>query len=373
MSDVPLAAPAPAITADVLAPQLRKHVDPKAPLPLRSMGAKLLVPASPHDAACLVYLLAFDPDPGVAEQANKTAGNLPDKVAISALRDESVPPAVLLWLAGRVAESGADQLQEALILNASCPDEALTVLARSASPANCEAIGQNQLRLLRHEPLLRALLVESRASPATVDSVADFAVRSGVFLLGVAPLGAAYQRIHGKPPPSVVEVPAVSADSVLEEFKSELLEEKDEDAPELDDGKKRNLTQRIQTMSVSEKIKLAARGNKEARTLLLRDSNKLVCSAAVQSPRITQTEIVGLTNSRSVNDEVLRIIMRNREWMKIYQIKLSLVKNPKTPLPQALKLMVSLRMEDLKDLAKNKNVPSTVMNAARNQSSRPVK
>lgn len=370
MSDVPLAAPAPAITADVLAPQLRKHADPKAPVPLRSMGAKLLVPASPHDAACLVYLLAFDPDPGVAEQARKTGGNLPDKVAISALRDESVPPEVLLWFAERVIEAGSESMQEALILNASSPDEALTLLVRAASPAQCESIGQNQLRLLRHEPLLRALLVESRASPATVDSVADFAVRSGVFLTDVAPLGAAYQRIHGKPPPTVVEPPTVSADTVLAEFKDDLVDEKDVDAPEMEEGKKKNLTQRIQTMSVSEKIKLAGRGNKEARTLLLRDSNKLVCSAAVQSPRITETEIMGLVNSKTVNDEVLRIIMRNREWMKIYHVKHALVKNPKTPLPYALKLMLSLRLSDLKELAKNKNIPSTVQNAARNQSAK---
>lgn len=373
MSDAPHAAPAPVITADVLAPQLRKHVDPKAPLPLRSMGAKLLVPASPHDSACLVYLLAFDPDPGVVEQAKKTAGALPDKVALPALRDESVPAEVLLWLAERVIETGNEKLQEALILNASSPDEALTLLARAGSPANCEAIGQNQLRLLRHEPLLRALLVESKASPATIDSVADFAVRSGVFLVDVPALGAAYQRVHGKPPPTVVEAPVVSADSVLEEFKEDLVDEKDKDAPEMEEGKKLNLTQRIQTMSVSEKIKLAGRGNKEARTLLLRDSNKLVCSAAVQSPRITETEILGLVNSKTVNDEVLRIIMRNREWMKIYHVKHSLVKNPKTPLPQALKLMLHLRLSDLKDLAKNKNIPSTVQNAARNQSQKTTK
>jgi hypothetical protein len=112
------------------------------------------------------------------------------------------------------------------------------------------------------------------------------------------------------------------------------------------DGK--SFTQRVMKMSVAEKIKLATLGNREARTLLLRDANKLVCMAAAMSPRISDGEILGLATSRTVNSDVLRYIYSNRDFLKTYAIKISLVKNPKVPLPTALKMMYTLQEKDIK-------------------------
>ena len=125
------------------------------------------------------------------------------------------------------------------------------------------------------------------------------------------------------------------------------------------------MTQRILRMSVSEKIKLATLGNKEARTLLLRDANKLVCMAAATSPRITDGEILSLANSRTVQADVLRYIYSNREFTKTYAIKSSLVKNPKVPLPTALKMMFTLQEKDIKELARDRNVPQTIQSQAK--------
>jgi hypothetical protein len=118
-------------------------------------------------------------------------------------------------------------------------------------------------------------------------------------------------------------------------------------------------------MSVSEKIKLATLGNKEARTLLLRDSNKLVSMAAATSPRITDGEIQSLANSRTVNADVLRYIYSNREFLRTYAIKISLVKNPKVPLPTALKMLHTLQEKDIKELARDRNVPQTIQAQAK--------
>ena len=84
-------------------------------------------------------------------------------------------------------------------------------------------------------------------------------------------------------------------------------------------------------MSVSEKIKLATLGNKEARTLLLRDSNKLVCMAAATSPRITDGEILGLANSRTVNADVLRYVYSSREFLKTYVDQVLAGEEPEGP------------------------------------------
>ncbi|AKU91672.1 hypothetical protein [Vulgatibacter incomptus] len=349
----------PKVSADVLSPVLRKHVDPAAPEPLRGMGARLLVPASPHDAVCMLYLLSFDPDERVRAQALATAQALPDKVSLTGLRDDTVPPAVLGWWADQVAEN--ERLAELVILNPATPDEAMASIAGRCSEKNAELISQNQLRVLRHEPLLRALLCDAKLSGALRDGVADFAIRSGIYLADVPALVDAHRRIHGDVPPAP---PGETAAAILAELSAELSDEL-EGAP-LEEGRRATLTQRIMNMSVAEKIKLGTLGNKEARGILLRDTNKLVCVAAAESPRITEGEIVQLTNSRTINEEVLRVIFMNREWIKLYQVKLNLVKNPKTPLPTALRFLPHVRPSELKDLQNNRNVPTAIRTAARN-------
>ena len=66
----------------------------------------------------------------------------------------------------------------------------------------------------------------------------------------------------------------------------------------MEEGKKLSLSKRIMSMNVSEKIKLATKGNKEARGILMRDSNKLVSVAVIRSPRITDGEVLGLAQSK---------------------------------------------------------------------------
>ncbi|NWF98621.1 MAG: hypothetical protein HXY52_06790 [Nitrospirae bacterium] len=129
--------------------------------------------------------------------------------------------------------------------------------------------------------------------------------------------------------------------------------------------REQTIFQRIQKLSVSERIQLAIRGGKEIRSILLRDSNKEVALSVLDNPRITETEIEMIAKSRSVTDEALRIITRKREWMKSYNIILALVNNPKTPVGIAMKLVPELRTRDLQILEKNRNVAEGVRSNAK--------
>ncbi len=134
---------------------------------------------------------------------------------------------------------------------------------------------------------------------------------------------------------------------------------------QLDEKKAKTLFQLIQGMTVPEKINLAVKGDKEARTLLILDSNKMVQLAVIENPRVTESEVVNISRSRNVNEEVLRKIANNKEWSKLYQVRLALVNNPKTPVAVALRLVQTLRLSDLKTLASSKSVPSVVSSTAR--------
>ena len=148
----------------------------------------------------------------------------------------------------------------------------------------------------------------------------------------------------------------------LGQFASALVQESEDGEEEADAA---NLYALIQKMSVFQKVKLARLGNKEARSLLVRDRNKVVAVAAVSSPKISDNEVVAFAQSRNVSDEVLRIISVNRQWTRNYQVKLALATNPKTPQPTAMKFVNFLQDNDLKTLVKSKDVPSAVSTHAR--------
>jgi hypothetical protein len=124
----------------------------------------------------------------------------------------------------------------------------------------------------------------------------------------------------------------------------------------LSEMRTQNILQRIQKLSVSEKIHLALRGGKEIRSILLRDPSKEIVLRVLENPKITETEIELLSKSRTVSDEILRKITTKKEWMKNYNIIMGLVTNPKTPPGIAVTLVSKLKTKDLSMLEKNKNV-----------------
>jgi len=127
----------------------------------------------------------------------------------------------------------------------------------------------------------------------------------------------------------------------------------------------RSLYAQILTMSIAEKLKLALRGNKDARAILIRDSSKLIRRFVMQNPRLSDAEVIAIARNRSSDDELLRVIVERREWMRNYQVRLALVTNPKTPLAVALRQLPTLGERDLRMLAKSRNVPQTVVAQAR--------
>ncbi len=136
---------------------------------------------------------------------------------------------------------------------------------------------------------------------------------------------------------------------------------------EPEEAKKVNpsLYNQIQQMKVGEKLKLALKGNKETRTILIRDPNRLIQRFVLQNPRISDEEILALAKNRSLDQELLRKIGEHRNWPRNYQIRLALVTNPKAPLATALPLVNQLGERDLRVIAKSKNVSGTVVTQAR--------
>lgn len=137
------------------------------------------------------------------------------------------------------------------------------------------------------------------------------------------------------------------------------------DAPLVEEAADPNLYQRVQKMGVAEKIQLAMRGNKEARLLLMKDSNKQVVMMVLGSPRLTIQEVEMIAASRTTSEEILRIVAGNRDWLKNYTVVTALVNNPKTPVGLSLGFLKTLKTKELNGVAKNKGIPEVIRTSAR--------
>jgi hypothetical protein len=343
-----------------LSPQAERYARRDAPVEVRRLAANGALPLPPVELATVLFALTHDPDDEVKSRARESLESLPESVCDAVLGGET-HPAVLSYLAHAFKDHGTRL--EKIALNPATDDRTFVFLAALPHKRVVEIVANNQTRLLRCSDIAEALGENPAAGRSTIDRILLF--------LGFEKPAAEVSEDESDallPPAEALtdESAAAALRAFLGDdasaFAASLLEEHE---GELDPEASGNLFALVQKMSIMQKIKLARMGNKEARGLLVRDRNKLVATAAIRSPRITENEVEGLAKTRNVSDEVLRIIATNREWTRNYTVKLGLATNPKCPLPMALKFLNFFHERELRSIMKSKDVPSVVSSHAR--------
>jgi hypothetical protein len=122
--------------------------------------------------------------------------------------------------------------------------------------------------------------------------------------------------------------------------------------------------QKVAKLSVGERVKLAFLGNKEERAILIRDGSRVVYSAVINSPKLTDQEVETIASMKNVQEGVLRELARKRKFIKNYIVVKNLVNNPRCPMDLSLTFIKNLIPKDLKELSMNKGVPETVRKIA---------
>jgi hypothetical protein len=333
-----------------LSPQAQKYANRDAPREARLMAARGALPLPPIELATVLFALMHDDDAEVKTRARESLEDLPESVIVPVLEGDT-HPALLSHLAHACREDEARC--EKLALNAACDDGTIAFLAGLPSRRVVDIVSNNQERMMRAPEIVDALGDNPLTGRAVIERILSF--------LGMD----ARDEDDGDDAPisdsdAEAALRAVLGDD-LGQFAKTLVEE-DEGGQ---DAANHNVYALIQQLSVFQKIKLARLGNAEARGLLVRDRNKVVSVAAVSSPKVSDQEIVTFAKSRNVCDEVLRMIAKNRQWTRNYQVKLALSTNPKTPQPTAMKFVNLLQDNDLRMMVKSKDVPSAVSAHAR--------
>jgi hypothetical protein len=279
------------------------YVGADKPREQRLKAAAGKVPLEPGDLVLLVYYLCHDPDPEVKRCAMETLRGL-DVVFLSRLLgDPQLHPRILDVLAKLHFEK--TDLAELFANHPMLSERAATFLAERGT-----------FTVLAPEPDLTGPLDQSDQSAQAVEAGTG--------------------------------EPAEDSEPVDEE-----------------DEKFQSKYQQAQAMGISDKIKTALTGDKEWRNILIKDSNKLVSGAVVKNPRMTEGEVLTIAKSAVQNDEIIRVICANKEWVKNPLIRKALAENNKTPLPVALRFVATLSDKELAMMGKSKNISSVIASQAR--------
>jgi hypothetical protein len=329
---------------------------------IRLMAAQGLLPLKPEDLLELWVDLVRDTDEGVRAAAGKSLSSFAAAEFLPVLKSRATPAPVLAWALTHRPER---ELREAALQNTATTDETIETLAPSLSAELAELVVINQQRLLRRVSLLEA--IESNPS-LNNDQKRRLRELRETFRIG---------QVEAAPPPPTrppPEVPApapeapldlVSGTDTLERlFATEgdiVVNWLSED--EQQQAEKVSTVQKIYRLNTAEKLITALKGTREERAILIRDPNRLVSSAVLDSPRLTEPEIEAFSAMKNVSDQVLRHIGNHREWTKRYAVVGNLVRNPRTPLSISLRLVSNLNPRDMKSVSVDRNVPEPVRKA----------
>jgi len=279
---------------------------------------------APADRAELLAVLAGDADEMVSERAQDAILSQPIESFVEAIRREHALPALFSYAAKNLADKPG--VCDAMVQNKNCPAEYLVPVVRHLSAIGIQSL-MEELDRVSESPTLASALDQS--SSITIEQKNQL------------------KELHG--PGNPIDEAALAEAAA---------------AAESDLAKRQTLIQRLAKMTVAQRVQFAMKGGSEARRTLIRDNNKVVQRAVLQSPRLTDQEVEAFASMSSLTDEILRLIANNRNFRKNYTVVRNLINNPKTPIDVSLHMLPILNPIDLKRLTTNKNIPETLRTSA---------
>ncbi len=348
------------LPAEALPPAVRKLVE--SPAAARAMAARGIAPLRPAELVLAVYQLSFDADADVKAAAQGAPGLLPDKIVLGPL-GEALPAPVLHFFAERLLASRIEALEK-ILYNQATADQTFELLASRLAERELEIIFQNEARLLRCPAIVHALYFNKQARMSSLNRAIELCVRNNVRVDGIPSfdeVAKSIQEDKAATDPAVVDK---AFGSVLDAAEQVQETGGEEAAESLAEQQKKGVID-FSKLKLYEKIRLATLGNAYCRQNLMRDPNRMVAMAAIRSPLIGDNEVVMAASNRALSEDVIRYIANQKEYVKMYQVRKNLVHNPKCPLPMSLRFLPTLGSEDIKALARSKNIPSALATTAR--------
>jgi hypothetical protein len=386
-------------------PVVASLIEGKAPRPAQVAAARGVLPLPEADLIEVLVTFATSDDTELSDYAAATLRTQDDTILANVLASDSVPLPALTYFAETANVS--EKAQELVVQNPRTPATSIAVLAQATKSSHVlDLLSINQQLLIQAPAVLEAILknpvrtseADRRASETKKEffekergtqqiaselraqgkeAAAEF-IENSEFGKDLDGMGMDVEDALFLA--SLIE----SSDSEVDdswmglEYIEELFEETESERQAIVDkilgemkfegvdlpSERISILNRILKMGMKDRVKLAMKGDREARNILIRDPNRIVAGAVVGNPRITEQEIEKIAAMRSVPEDILRKIASDRQWARSYVIVHNLARNPRTPVANSMNILSRLQLRDLAALAKNKNVSDAVRRQA---------
>jgi hypothetical protein len=372
-----------------------------APRPAQLAAARGVLPLPEEDLLEVLVNFAGGTDPELAGHAEATIKEQDAGLVSTALASPTAPIKALEYFAA--SNGHPKEVHESVIRNAKTPARAIVSFAKTTSEGELlELIALNQQLLIQTPALIEAILANpnrtSEAERRAAETKREFFEKergqqqiadelraqgkaaAAEFIEQAEFTGDDLDAEDAMLIASLIEVPDSETDDswmgleYLEEIYEETAEERQAivnkilgelqaDGVELP-TQRISVINRIMKMGMKDRVRLATKGDREARNILIRDPNRIVNQAVVNNPRITEQEIEKIASMRSITEDVLRQIANSRQWSRSYPVVHNLARNPRTPIANVLTILSRLQLRDLAALSKNRNVSDAVRRQA---------
>jgi len=374
-------------------PVVKSIIEGTAPRPARLAAARGSLPLPQSDLLEILVAFAGSEDGELVQNAKQTLNAQNHDSLHSLIAAGEAAPQVLGYFVRQA--SLPKQIHESIITNAKTPSDAILDFAKTSDSGQLlELVSLNQQLLINTPAIIDAIVSNPKRTAEAERRVLEVKREFFQKERGAQQI-AGELRAQGKEAAAEffenaetdldaedalfiaqhIEVPDRETDDswlaleYIEEIYEETAEQRRATLNKIlgelqeEDGatsERVSMLNRILKMGIKDRVKLAAKGDREARNILIRDPNRLVSQAVANNPRITEQEIESIASMRSVPEDVLRSIASNRTWSRSYTIMHNLAKNPRTPIGNVMTIMNRMQLRDLLAMTKNKNVSDAV-------------
>ena len=387
-------------------PTVKAIISGTAPRPAQLAAARGILPLPQSDLLEILVSLADGGDAELAENSRQTLASQNTEELESNIKSGQLAPNVLSYFA--LQENLSNPLYEAILTSPKTPHSAIVKFARNSREGDLiELISLNQQLLIQNPAIIDAIIANpfrtAEAERRAAETKREFFEKER----GAQQI-ANELRAQGKNAAAEfieqadfskdlqdfasdtnltyedamllaehIEVSdAETDDSWLGlEYLEDIYEESEQQRQEIVDkilgefrledensitGDRVSMIQRIMRMTMKDRIKLAGKGDREARNILVRDPNRVVAQAVIKNAKITDQEVEKIAAMRTVPEDVLRQIFINKKWARNYSIMHNLARNPRTSIANAMNILSRLQLKDLEAIGKNRNVAEAI-------------
>ncbi len=360
--------------------------------PKRLIMAKIK-PMKPEEKLSLLYYLTYDPDEEISKEAQKTLYELPENIIDSSILYSALNPNVLDEVLKIFFEKNnlTPQRFEKIVFHKMFQFDILQGKIELLSSDQIELITNNIQGLMQFPSVISEIYLANNTPSSIAQRLLEFCFRHNIVLTEIEnfdELKSEFQNEGKKERDKSIEkeiddvmsrfidpkfkeskIKTINDSSTNEDLDSSEEEEDvnfkidlsqfDESSEVIEDEvestvveERKSLMRLIGEMNIAEKIKLAMKGNMEARGILIKQSSRLVVEAVIRNPMVTDQEALRWSSDKNTPQEVIRFISNNRKWMRKVAIKMNILKHPKTPLGKAVNLLENIPLPELKSLSR---------------------